>query len=295
MALATTGICRLCHGNRPLVMSHIIPAFVFRWQKRTGGPIRCTDNFNQRVQDGPKEPWLCRECEQIFSRHEQKFSSLMMEKIPLSASSVQYGPWLNAFLTSLAWRTYHFCRHHGRGGEYSAVQAAKMEQAEEAWRGYLLGLNRPASSFPMFLIYFDKIEDHNVVDLPTNWHRFQMRQITLDIAGSKSTLMTYTKFGPFTALGMIQYRKREWVGVRVNNQSGQFPQKKLVLPKALLPFFAEKAAMTANAAAGMSETQRTKVSEEFERRILSGEADGHHFDAILADADIFGVDAVIRS
>ncbi len=294
MASPTIGTCRLCNANRPLVMSHIIPAFVFRWQKRTGGPIRCTDNFNQRVQDGPKEPWLCSECEQIFSRHEQKFSSLMMEKIPLPVSSVQYGPWLNAFLTSLAWRTYHFCRDHGRGGRYSAAQVNKMDQAENAWRSYLLGSSSSASAFPMFLIYFDKIEDHNLVDLPINWHRFQMRQITLDIAGSNSTLMTYTKFGPFTALGMIQYRKRDWMGVRVNNESGRFPQKKLVLPKALLPFFAEKAALTATAAARMSETQRMNVSEEFERRVLAGEAGGHHLDAILADANTFGIDAVIR-
>src|SRR3546814_8864574 len=87
MGSVPIGQCRLCRDNRPLVMSHVIPAFVFRWQKRTGGPIRCTDNFNQRVQDGPKEPWLCLECEQIFSRHEQKFSSLLMEKVPLPVSS----------------------------------------------------------------------------------------------------------------------------------------------------------------------------------------------------------------
>src|SRR3546814_11985488 len=80
-----------------------------------------------------------------------------MEKVPLPVSSVQYGPWLNAFLTSLAWRTYHFCRQHGRGGEYSAVQAVRMEQAEETWRRYLLGSNGSISEFPMFMIYFEKI------------------------------------------------------------------------------------------------------------------------------------------
>lgn len=170
-----------------------------------------------------------------------------------------------------------------------------MEQAEEAWRRYLLGSSGSISEFPMFMIYFDKIESHNLVDLPTNWHRFQMRQVTLDIAGSKSTLMTYTKFGPFTALGMIQYRKQEWMGVRVNAQGGRFPQKKIVLPKAILPFFAEKAEMTANAQGQMSDKQKAKASMEFERRILSGEADGHHMEAILADADTFGIDAVVKS
>ena len=107
--------------------------------------------------------------------------------------------------------------------------------------------------------------------------------------------MTYTKFGPFTALGMIQYRKREWEGVRVNAEGGRFPQKKLVLPRALLPFFAEKARMTADVQAQLSDKQKAKVSAEFERRILSGEADGHHLDAILADADTFGIDAVVKS
>src|SRR3546814_17787679 len=121
-----------------------------------------------------------------------------------------------------------------------------------------------------------------------------MRQVTLDIAGSKSTLMTYTKFGPFTALGMIQYRKREWMGVRVNAEGGRFPKKKIVLHKAILPFFAEKAEMTANAQRQMSTKQQAQACQEFERRSLWRRGDDHTVEATLADADTFGSEAEMR-
>ena len=56
-----TTACRLCLRARPLRDSHIIPAFVYRWQKGTSatGYTRSLERPNVRVQDGPVVPLLC--------------------------------------------------------------------------------------------------------------------------------------------------------------------------------------------------------------------------------------------
>src|SRR5665647_1861288 len=69
------GICRLCDCEKTLKESHIIPKFVFRWMKKTGGKyIRKADNPNKRVEDGVKDYLLCNDCEQLFSKLEDKFA-----------------------------------------------------------------------------------------------------------------------------------------------------------------------------------------------------------------------------
>jgi len=55
------GQCRLCQADADLQLSHILPAFVFRWLRESAGgnPIRNTSTPNLRVQDGLKRYWLC--------------------------------------------------------------------------------------------------------------------------------------------------------------------------------------------------------------------------------------------
>jgi len=46
--------CAFCGEHKDLKVSHVLPAFVFRWLRgRSGsGHLRDTDNPNRRVQDG---------------------------------------------------------------------------------------------------------------------------------------------------------------------------------------------------------------------------------------------------
>jgi len=68
-------VCKLCGEEKTLVGSHLIPKFVFRWLKKSGGKyIRKADNPNKRVEDGIKEYLFCNDCEQLFSKLEDKFA-----------------------------------------------------------------------------------------------------------------------------------------------------------------------------------------------------------------------------
>jgi len=51
------GSCRLCSRARELQLSHIVPAFVYRWLKDLSGTgfLRFGKNPNRREQDGLKD------------------------------------------------------------------------------------------------------------------------------------------------------------------------------------------------------------------------------------------------
>jgi hypothetical protein len=68
--LPVKATCKLCGESVPLLDSHILPSFAFKAMKKGAatGHIRNTENPNQRVQDGFKQPWLCGQCEGRFGR-----------------------------------------------------------------------------------------------------------------------------------------------------------------------------------------------------------------------------------
>jgi hypothetical protein len=70
------GKCALCDKEADLRVSHIIPRFVSIWLKRTSatGFLRGVKNPEQRMQDLPKFPFLCGDCEQNFSKLENYFA-----------------------------------------------------------------------------------------------------------------------------------------------------------------------------------------------------------------------------
>lgn len=281
------GECRLCGQHGPLQLSHIIPACVYRWLKSTGGPIRLSTEPNRRVQDGLKEYWLCLQCEDRFGKREKLFADSIFHSQAPKPDSITYGPWLNYFATSLAWRTVEFAHGKNPDAQYTKEQEELTAQAREEWRRVLLGSARLSRKFPLHVVMFQAGIKSNATDLPSNWNRFQLRQITLDIVGSSKSLMTYTKLGPFTFFGMIQHRKRDWCGTRINLEGGKFPPRKVVLPASILPLFQEKADLSAQALLGVSERQSALIGQTMDRRLQNAETDPH-IQALLADYEMFG-------
>lgn len=76
--------CKLCQRDRPLRKSHIIPAFLWKPLKQEEGKFYAlSSNANKsefKVQDGPKEPMLCEDCEQQFGRYENYVRQVLYSK-----------------------------------------------------------------------------------------------------------------------------------------------------------------------------------------------------------------------
>ena len=79
-----TACCKLCGENRQILESHIIPKFVFRWMKNTGGLpyIRFSGSIDKRSQDGPKIKLLCEACEMLLNQWETEFAILRVIEDP---------------------------------------------------------------------------------------------------------------------------------------------------------------------------------------------------------------------
>lgn len=285
--------CGFCGEQKPLRISHILPAFVYRWlRKRSGtGHIRNTDNANRRVQDGLKLPFLCEECEQRFSAFETAFATNLFYPWLAGASNVSYDEWLLKFCTSVSWRVLKFARGQNPLARYSDEQKMLMDRAEAQWRAFLRGDIPHPGEFEQHLVIFDIVESTNVPNLPSNFNRFMTGAVTLDIVGSERSLMTFAKLGRFTIFGMIQMGTR-WSGTKVHVRHGHLRPKDISIPSGILSLFTEKAEHARAKMSEISPAQRDKIDRHV-RENIDAFAASEQFEAMKADALMFGEGAVL--
>ena len=154
------GTCRLCGSQAELQVSHIVPAFVFRWLRETSatGHIRSGEAPNRRVQDGWKKRWLCGDCEALLAQSEKLFAERLF--LPLAAGRpkrLQYGPWLLKFCSSLSWRTLSLMRDQDEPIDYSDADIALLDEADTAWKDFLLGRTEDPGPFRQHIFFVDRV------------------------------------------------------------------------------------------------------------------------------------------
>lgn len=291
-----TGQCAFCDRTASLRDSHVLPAFTYRALREFGatGYIRHTDSPNQRVQDGLKKPWLCDDCENLFSKDEAAFASQAFYPLLKEPKlHVQYRAWMLRFCVSVSWRVLKFARGYNKNATYSDVQNILMDKAEARWRAFLNnGVEHPGE-FEQHLLHFELIESTSVDDLPVNINRFMSGAITLDIVGSSRSLMTFAKLGPFMIFGLIQKGPEKWDGSKIHVRKGTLKPGDFVVPAGLLPLFKEKAAIMENAMKLVSPIQLEKVDATV-RNNLDRFSQSRQFSAMRADAKLFGEEVILR-
>ncbi|MBE5073246.1 hypothetical protein IM511_02875 [Erythrobacteraceae bacterium E2-1 Yellow Sea] len=207
---------------------------------------------------------------------------------------LRHGPELLRFTTSVSWRVLHYAYGRNSSAPYTVTQRELIQSAEETWREFLLGKRKNVRNFCQHIIPFGLISESTIGQLPTNMNRFIAGAVTLDIIGSRKMCMTFAKLGPFIILGHIQGRTKDWIGSRVWAQSGTIPATEYHLPWGFLPLLKEKALHIQNAWTQLSPDQAAKIDERIQ-------ALGDAFfatpqgEAILADAAMFGLDAIKRN
>lgn len=283
------GLCALCQLSGPLCVSHVLPAFIFKEQRRRSatGHIRNSENPNLRSQDGLKKPWLCRSCESLFSRFETSFSSRIFHPWLKGKLPLPYEEWMLKFCTSVSWRVLKHCRDLNNQAHYSDEQNRLLTQAEQQWRGFLLGHAPHPASFHQHLMMFDCIEQTTFDDLPININRWLLTTTTLDIVGSERSLFTMAKMGRFCLFGQIQAGPDRWENTKIHLRSGCLKKGKVIVPYGLMNLFEEKAAVARNAMEKMSDAQQLKVQETLaanEDRLIRSD----QFRAMQADYDLHG-------
>lgn len=285
--------CALCGKESTLLLSHVLPAFIFRWLRDTSGTghLRCTTEPNQRVQDGVKKYWLCAECEALFGRSETAFANKLFHPyMKYSGARFPYEAWLLQFCTSVSWRLLKHALEDWGLKDWTQEQRSKAIAVEKVWREYLLGLRPHPGEHRQHLIPLDQLASVGK-DAAPNINRYLMRAVHMDMCQSEKTLFTYGKLGRFIIIGHIAETNPErWKGSRIQANQGVVEPREFVLPSALWIYLNEKARGMSSSMDEMSPRQQKRVDETFQKNV-DRFAESDAFKAMNADVNFFGDNA----
>jgi hypothetical protein len=169
--------CRLCNLDAELQESHIVPAFVYRWQKRTSstGYLRFGREVNRRVQDGIKPTFLCQECERRLSVWEIQFANSVFAPFHEDAQTAfEYDEWLAKFCVSISWRVLSYMQEFFPETRFDARHGADAKKATSVWADFLFGNRSDLDCFEQHLVPLGEIAEANG-RLPANFQRYLMR------------------------------------------------------------------------------------------------------------------------
>ena len=282
--------CPLCGSSGPLQDSHIIPRFVFEWLLESSGTghMRFGPTPNRRVQDGFKQPLLCRGCESRLSSWESETARSMFRPYHQDTSdALSYGPWFSKFCASVCWRVLFIFRGLGMKN-YSTAQNQLADQALQRWRYWLHDRVPHPAQFELHVLPVDLIADFYGGDLPPNINRYLARAVEMDAVSNENSAFVYAKLCKLILIGFVQTpNPREWVGTRVATRYGSIRPDRRGAPSQIWHYIADRARAMARLQASMSDRQKAKI-EQTMRTDLDRVAESETFAAMAQDVSMFG-------
>ena len=261
--VAHEGKCRLC-GNDSLELqrSHILPAFVFRWMRKSSatGHMRFGEEPNRRVQDGWKERWLCSPCENDIGEAEKRFAEQFFHRVVEDRSPCdEYGPWLLKFCVSVIWRVLLKFRDLDPFDGYSSEEYDLLERAAAVWREYLRGSRSDVETFRQHLYIVQGISSAQR-NVPPNINRHVLRHISANVVRGADQHIVFAKLPRFFIMGVLRdNRTDDWVATEVFSDTGIVPAYQRV-PDEFYHYVNEKANRFADLSASISIARRGKCS-----------------------------------
>jgi hypothetical protein len=187
-------LCKLCQKKPAVDDSHVIPAFVGKRLKRSSatGHMRRAVNPNVRVQDFLKFRLLCKECEELFSGWETRFSKKVFLPYQDKGQAVfQYDKWLLLFAVSLSWRIGTADRASLMNFKPNLVPY--LDTALETWREFLLGRTSQPQPYEHHLLFLDFVVKAQGIQVPDGFHWYILRSVDATLPASDTELAVYTK------------------------------------------------------------------------------------------------------
>lgn len=214
------GKCALCGFERELRLSHLLPKFIFRWMRNTGGGfLRQAVNPNVRRQDGPKEHMLCDECEQRFSPSEKYFSEeIFYPYLNERKMLFNYDERLIYFLISVLWRVManRLSFYKKEMPKFSKM----ISTAEKEWRGFLLR-EQALSEYRDVHLFITDVAHPNGTQPVRRFNSYFARNIDATVAANDKECAVFAKFSRFFIFGLLTpYDETLWVNTKIENGSG---------------------------------------------------------------------------
>lgn len=204
---AESGVCALCAQERRLVNGHIVPAFLFRWMKRTSpaGRLQASEEVGLRYQDGVKRCWFCVDCEAVFGEAEREFAKQIFHPLCNERSErFDYGPWLARFCVSVCWKLLLF-RSRDRGfDEFPPAVQRGCDSAMAGWRSFLLGDADHPGAHRVHILLLHRPGLVEGLEYPNNLHRYLLRALDPTLPFTKKGAFVCLKIPRMVILGEVQ-------------------------------------------------------------------------------------------
>ena len=259
--MTSIGNCRLCDLHCELQNSHVLPAFIIRWIRRTSatGHIRFAHTPNLRIQDGAKRHWLCKSCENVLSKCETQFANRVFNPIVEGDGNIYpCGPWLLKFCVSISWRVLMFHREMDSFDDYSEANLDSLGRAEFVWKEFLRGNRSNRDPFSQHL-FISRKGMQAEEGMAANINHYIFRTTDMDVVLSPVKPLVYAKIPAIFILGIVdEGQASDWHGTKVTANGTAIPPKQH-MSEDFCRFANFRARRTFERAASVSERQRAKI------------------------------------
>ncbi len=269
--------CRLCEKVRELEDSHILPKFIYKYQKKTSptGYVRGTENPNLIVRDGEKTPFLCGECEDLFSKWETKFATDIFHPYQNdSKKEFLYEEWLTKYLASVSFRVLVYIYEESKLNYFSQEMLKYVDGAINNLRIYLLGETQHPGSQRQLLLLFDNLDPNGTNPYPENYNLYLNRAIRYDVLTTDESSFIYVKYLKFLQLCPIYLSSNKgWRTARININKGILKQKDHELPDYIVKEWIKDSELISKSKLKVSEKQsgiiKTRIYKDIDKIINS--------------------------
>jgi len=259
------GKCYLCEREHVLKLSHVLPKFVFNWHKRNSPSyLRNGLEANKRIQDGEKDYLFCEECEQLFSKWEDKFAREVYPVLqdPNNPNPIaSYKEWAIKFATSVSFRVAVFSRKEGDLSHFPDELRKETNKAIEQWRKVLIGEIEHPGKNEQHLIHLDIIKSHTAPKLSSFMNRYFIGAVHSDMVCSDDTAFTYAKMFRVVIFGHIKEIKNKWRGTRISPKLGTFGGRDIAVPEYVINYMSDKANELLESGNSLSKRQHKAIEK----------------------------------
>lgn len=265
--------CALCGCEAELELSHILPKFLFRYQKKSSptGNIRSVVNPNRIVQDGEKVSFLCGECEDLFSRWETSFANNIFypyekgEKFEFS-----YNSDLSKFLASLSFRCLKLSYAENRLDYISDTLISYVPKALNNLSRYLLGESPHPNEQRQHLVLLDIAQSSSGYIggiRESEFNLYTTRAIEYDVVTNDIAVFVYIKFLKFLVLCPVYTQTQKgWRSSRVSHRSGVLKPCSVELNDYVLQRMLDGARRAVASRANISEKQSSIIESNLSKQ-----------------------------
>lgn len=229
-------ICALCEHPKDLMESHLIPKFVFRWLKKTGGEhIRRADNPNKRVNDGLKPKLLCHDCEQKIGKLEDKFArDIFYPYVGKGKQKFEYDSYLFQFVVSVLWRVALFSLPSASLDHKSLIASKLMD-----WREFLNGEKQLPNTDRVHMFFTTDQLKHNTQPVE-HFLNYWARGVDGAIASGTNTCIVYAKLARIVLIGEISFFDSTGMVNTLINQTGKIDTSSMNINWAIKDFIIDR-------------------------------------------------------